>query len=48
MKEQGGINDIVDELHEHSAITTERYADGLIHSWKNDKLSNFSISIDSG
>ena len=29
-----GIKDIVEELHEHPAITSERYAYGLIGSWK--------------
>ena len=33
-----GIKDIVEEFHEHPAITSERYANGLIDSWKNDKL----------
>ena len=31
-----GIKDIVEEFHEHPAITSERYADGLIDSWEND------------
>ena len=33
-----GIKYIVEEFHEHPAITSERYADGLIESWKYDKL----------
>ena len=43
-----GIKDIVEEFHEHPAITSERYADGLIESWEYDKLKYISISTDSG
>ena len=32
-----GIKDIVEELHEHPAITSEEYATGLILSWNYDK-----------
>ena len=32
-----GINDIVEEFHEHPTITSERYANGLIDSWRHDK-----------
>ena len=32
-----GIKYIVEEFHEHPAITSERYADGLVDSWKDDK-----------
>ena len=34
-----GIKDIVEEFHEHPAITSKEYADGLIGSWDNDKSS---------
>ena len=40
-----GIKDIVEELHEHTAITSERYANGLIKSWKNDKLNTFPFLL---
>ena len=43
-----GIKDIVEEFHEHTAITTERYADGLFDSWENNNSDNISISADSG
>ena len=43
-----GIKHFVEEFHEHPAITSERYADGLIESWKYDKLKYISISTDSG
>src|ERR1700722_4924652 len=33
-----GIKDIVERFHEHPAITPELYADGLIDSWKYDRL----------
>ena len=32
-----GIKYIVEEFHEHPAITSEEYANGLIDSWKKDK-----------
>ena len=32
-----GIKHIVEEFHEHPAITSEIYANGLINSWKYDK-----------
>ena len=50
MKEhERGIKDIVEKLHEHPAITSERYANGLIVSWENDKSKIvISISTDSG
>ena len=31
------IKHIVEELHEHTAITSDRYASGLTKSWENDK-----------
>ena len=40
-----GIKDIVEELHEHPAITSEKYADGLIKSWNNDKLTVFQFLL---
>ena len=43
-----GIKDIVEKFHEHPAITSEEYADGLIDSWKNDKSDSLSISVGSG
>ena len=27
----------MEEFHDHPAITSEEYADGLIRSWENDK-----------
>jgi len=32
-----GINYFVEKFHEHPAITSERYANGLRESWKHDK-----------
>ena len=32
-----GIKDIVEEFHEHLAITSKEYANGLIESWENNK-----------
>ena len=43
-----GIKDIVEELHEHPAITSEEYADGLVESWNDDKSNSLSISVGSG
>ena len=43
-----GIKDIVEEFHEHPAITSEIYAYGLINSWENDKSNGISISAESG
>ena len=43
-----GIKNIVEEFHEHPAITSERYAEGLIESWNMTNRDSLSISIDSG
>ena len=40
-----GIKDIVEEFHEHPAITSEGYAYGLIYSWENDKLNTFPFLL---
>ena len=41
-----GIKYIVEEFHEHPAITPELYADGLIDSWKYDKSNTFPFLLD--
>ena len=33
---QRGIKDIVEKFHEHPAITSWKYAEGLIDSWEHD------------
>ena len=41
-----GINDIVEEFHEHPAITSERYANGLIRFLEsNGKMGIFHIFV---
>jgi hypothetical protein len=40
-----GIKNIVEELHEHTAITSGRYANGLIESWRNDRLKTFPFLL---
>ena len=40
-----GIKDIVEEFHEHPAITSREYANGLIDSWNNDKLTVFPFLL---
>ena len=40
-----GTNDIAEEFHEHHAITPWHYANGLIESWKNDKLNTFPFLL---
>ena len=40
-----GIKDIVEKFHEHPAITSREYANGLIDSWNNDKLTVFPFLL---
>ena len=40
-----GIKDIVEEFHEHPAITSEIYANGLISSWEYDKSMAFPFLL---
>jgi hypothetical protein len=41
-----GIKDIVERLHEHSAIASKEYADGLSVSWVHDKSDVFRFLLD--
>ena len=40
-----GIKDIVEKFHEHPAITSREYANGLIDSWNNNKLTVFPFLL---
>jgi hypothetical protein len=42
----GGIKNIVERLHEHSAITFKEYVNGLRLSWNNDKSEVFRFLLD--
>jgi hypothetical protein len=40
-----GINEMVEEFHEHHAITSEKYAYRLIESWENAKSKTFQFLL---